>query len=110
MNSKKVTGISGLNAEYIKEGVCRFTSNLYTTFYKTNGMIGFVVETIDIDKNITSINTLLNSSFPQSNTTRLITPHLITKDFKFSYYSLHKQDTDEIILYHLMFDFQKNIN
>jgi len=110
LDSENTNGISGLNGEYIKEGICRFTSGLYTTYYKTNGMIGFVVEAIDIDKNITSINTLLSESFPQANTTQLISHRLITNGFDFSYYSMHNKDNEEIIIYHLMFDFQNNIH
>ena len=109
LDSKNVTGVSGLNAEYIKEGICRFTSSLYTTYYKTNGMIGFVVEAIDININITFINTLLKNSFPKANTTQFLTHCSITKGFDFSYYSMHNKASDEVIIYHLMFDFQNNI-
>jgi len=110
LDSKNVSGLSGLNAEYIIEGICRFTSSLYTTYYKTNGMIGFVVEAIDIDKNITSINALLSNAFPQANTMQLISHRLLNKDFDFSYYSIHNKNNNEIIIYHLMFDFQNNIH
>lgn len=111
---KRVNGINqngktGLNGEYILEGICRFVSEKYSSYYKTNGMIGFVVEPIDIHKNITSINTLLNTLFTQANTTQILSKCTIVKDFDFSYYSAHSIDAEEIIIYHLIFDFAKNI-
>lgn len=109
LNAKNQNGKTGLNAEYVSEGICRFVSKKYSTYYKTNGMIGFIVESIDIHKNVTAINTLLNNSFPQANTCRLLRNHIIVKDFEFSYSSIHNRDADEIIIYHLMFDFAKNI-
>lgn len=111
---KRVNGINqngktGLNGEYISEGICRFVSQKYSSYYKTNGMIGFVVAPIDIHKNITSINTLLNTSFTQANTTQILSKRTIVKGFDFSYYSTHSIDAEEIIIYHLIFDFAKNI-
>lgn len=37
-------GKTGLNAKYIQNGIYRFTSNNYSTYNKTNGMIGFLVQ------------------------------------------------------------------
>lgn len=102
-------GVTGLNAKYIENGICRFISNSYSTYYKTNGMIGFVVESIDVHKNIASINTLLQTSFIQANTIQKITQRSIVAGFDFSYYSTHKIKSEEITIYHLMFDFSKNI-
>jgi hypothetical protein len=99
-------GTSGLNSEYIKEGVSRFVSTKYSTYYKTNGMIGFVVQTMDINKNITAINGLLKGT---ANTTRELSYRKIVSDFDYSYCSTHSLNGDEILIYHLMFDFSKNI-
>lgn len=109
LNTKNQNGKTGLNAEYVSEGICRFVSKKYSTYYKTNGMIGFVVESIDIHKNVTSINTLLTASFTQANTTRILSKRNIVKGFDYSYYSKHSIDAEEIIIYHLMLDFSKNI-
>lgn len=109
LDSTNTTGTTGLNAEYIAEGICRFVSKKYSTYYRTNGMIGFIVESIDIHKNVTSINTLLNDSFTQANTTQTLSNRNIVKGFNYSYHSTHNIDAIEITIYHLMFDFSKNI-
>ena len=109
LNSKNQTGKSGLNSEYISEGICRFVNNKYSSYYKTSGMIGFVVESIDIDKNVTSLNTLLDTSFTHSNTINQLTKKSIVSDFPFSYYSTHTSNKDELLIYHLMLDFANYI-
>ena len=59
LNNKNIIGKTGLNAEYIKNGIWRFTSKYYSSHYRVNAMIGFVVEQLDIDMNINRINKLL---------------------------------------------------
>lgn len=63
LDAKRQTGTSGLNAEYISEGICRFVSEKYSSYYKVNGMIGFVIEPMDLQDNVASINTLLLSQY-----------------------------------------------
>ena len=109
LNSQNQTGISGLNAEYIKEGIYRFVSGKYSSYFKTNGMIGFVVDIMDIHRNIMTINELLKSHFLQSNTTQFLTERKIESSFQYTYCSKHSIDQKEVLLYHLMFDFSKNI-
>ena len=102
-------GSTGLNAKYIKNGICRFTSKIYSTYYKSNGMIGFVVEPMDIYINITYINNLLKKAFPKANTIQELTYREIKPDFEFSYCSFHNSGKDKVLLYHLMFNYSKNI-
>lgn len=102
-------GITGLNAQYISEGVNRFVSKKYSSYYKTNGMIGFVVQGLDIHKNTQAINSLLANEFTHITTTQSLTQKIIATGFDYSYYSTHHLGTDTLILYHLMFDFSKNI-
>ena len=109
INASNVSGTTGLNAKYIKNGICRFISETYSTYNKTNGMLGFIVQGIDIHKNIECINLLLNDSFKESSTVHLLKKKEIIPEFDFSYYSLHKSNENEISIYHLMFDFSKNI-
>lgn len=110
LSSKNVAGKSGLNSEYISEGICRFISEKYSTYYRTNGMIGFVIDPIDININVDSINNLLATDFSGTNTTQNLQYREIVVDFGFSYCSCHKVSEKSVILYHLMFDFSKNIN
>lgn len=73
-------------------------------------MIGFVVEQMDICVNITNINNLLKKNFSDANTETVLSSHNFIEDFKYQYYSIHKDIEDKIIkLYHLMFDFSGNI-
>lgn len=109
LNNQNLNGTSGLNGKYIEEGIYRFVSEKYSTYYKTNGMIGFIVEPLNISDNINSINMLLKTEFPQVNTHQVLKQRIIKGGFDFSYCSVHKLQQREILLYHLMFDLSGNI-
>jgi len=110
LDNNKTSGTSGLNGKYIKEGIMRFITEYYSSYYAVNGMIGFVVEQMDIPANITNINKLLRKNFSDANTETVLTLHDFIKDFKYQYCSIHKDIKNRNIkLYHLMFDFSANI-
>lgn len=118
IDNNNLQGISGLNAEYIKNGICRFVTGYYSSYYKVNGMIGFVVSEIDIHENsIIYINSLLNQELindkkqiVSANPIEEISRIELLPDFKYSYKSKHKTiSNNEIILYHLMLDFSNHI-
>ncbi len=110
LDNQNLTGVSGLNAEYIKNGIKRFVERKYSAYYRINGMIGFVVEEMDISTNITCINNLLKKKFSEANTETVLTALNFINDFKYQYFSIHKDLKDKKIkLYHLMFDFSANI-
>jgi len=75
-------------------------------------MLGFVVEKMDIRKNIVNINTLLkNPKINNCNITQEIQQEVFITDFEFHYSSKHRGiDNENFTLYHLMFDFSDNIN
>lgn len=101
-------GTSGLNYKYIANGIARFTTNFYSSFYKINAMIGFVVEPVDVHTNIEDINFLLENSFVGINTISLISRENFIDGFEFHYSSKHRTNKDtELKLFHLMFDFSK---
>lgn len=104
INSKNTSGKTGLNGDYIAQGICRFVSQKYECYHQTNGMIGFVVEKLKIDDNVTELNTLLGSQFPEAKTVKNISYRSFTTTFKHSYYSTHTVVGSELLLYHLMFD------
>lgn len=112
LDSQNLKGKTGLNAEYIKNGIMRFVSGPYSTNKYLNGMIGFVVELMDIFGNINNINTLLNNQFTYSNTITKLTATDFIQDFEHLYYSIHKRKNNKgnIKLYHLMLDFSANMN
>lgn len=110
LDNKNTSGTSGLNSEYIKNGIGRFTSKHYSSFHKVNGMIGFVVEKMDIHTNTSSINTLLKNSFTSITTSKSITKDTFIEDFDYLYHSKHSDtDKEELKVYHLMFDFHENV-
>lgn len=110
LDNQKPTRTSGLNGKYINEGIMRFVTEYYLSYYGINGMIGFIVEQMNIADNIKSINKLLNSTFANANTREKLTPVDFIKDFKHLYYSTHENvKRKEIKLYHLMFDFSRNL-
>lgn len=109
LDGKNLKGETGLNAEYIGSGIMRFVSGHYSTNKHLNGMIGFVVERMDINANITNINHLLKERFSEANTETVLTSLNFIRDFQYQYYSLHKdKDNKKIKLYHLMLDFSAN--
>lgn len=102
-------GKTGLNAKYIENGIQRYVMKSYNCHYKVNGMIGFITQTIDIHQNTMSINSLLTSDYKHITTTQLLTGKTILSGFDFSYFSTHNSRDEELTIYHLMFDFSKNV-
>ena len=119
LDNKNLCGIYGLNAEYVKNGICRFVSCYYSTYYCCNAMFGFVVESVsNIDNDIVNnINLLLNTTMTNDHkigvNAKAINPLQYTdfaNRYSYSYISTHTQITgSKLVLYHLMFDFSNNI-
>jgi len=103
LDSVNTTGTTGLNAEYIKNGIARFISKYYSSYYRVNGMIGFIVEDLKIDENVERINNLLKTSFSAIETKQEIVRSSFIDDFEYHYCSIHSDETnDELKIYHLM--------
>jgi hypothetical protein len=110
LDNKKTNGTSGLNAKYIKNGIGRFTSKHYSSYHRVNGMIGFIIDDIEIHTNTENINSLLLKSFKSVKTMKEITKDNFINNFEYQYHSVHTdKDNDELKVYHLMFDFNENI-
>jgi len=111
LDNTNTKGTSGLNAKYIENGIDRFITKYYSSYYRVNGMIGFIVEDLEIDKNVKNINTLLTISFPSIITKQEITKDSFIDSFEYHYNSIHTdKDNHELKIYHLMFDFHLNIS
>ena len=108
LNAQNQQGKTGLNAEYVYEGINRFTSSKYSSYYKTNGMLGFVVEPLDIHANIKLIEAFLKT--PDSKAFPPIKQRKIIDDFEYTYCSLHVVNSKDVIIYHVMMDFSKMIS
>lgn len=106
LDNKARRGVSGLNYKYIANGIQRFTTSFYASYYKTNAMIGFVVDSFDIHENIEDINYLLKNNFTQIVTTSFLQKENFNDNFEFHYSSIHlTNDKQDLKLYHLMFNF-----
>ncbi len=110
LDNKNLTGKTGLNSEYIANGIMRFVTGKYSTYSDLNGMIGFVVETMDIQKNIQNINDLLNKKPFDASTEKSLRLESFIKNFKHQYYTSHRDFNNKVFnLYHLMLDFSDNL-
>ena len=110
LNDKNLSGKTGLNAKYIQEGIKRYTDKYYSSHYRVNAMVGFVVKNIDIDANTAKINSLLMAFLPYLQTQQLLSKTTFIEDFEYQYQSTHLDvDGDALKIYHLMFDFSDNI-
>ncbi len=109
LDNENTTGETGLNAKYIKDGISRFTTKYYASYYRVNAMIGFVVEKMDIHSNTNKINDLLKY-FGTPITTEYLTKDNFIEKFEYQYRSTHlDNDSKNLKIYHLMFDFIENI-
>ena len=108
--SRYTQGNTGLNAEYVINGMNRFLKeNKYSSFYGTNGLIGFIVSTLDINANIRNINTLIKKHII-GNCIQDIKREDFMPNFPYQYSSNHtKQNGEKIKLYHLMYDFADKV-
>jgi len=99
---KRLDGLETLNRKYVDEGIMRFIQiNKYPAYYKLNGLIGFVVKNIDINKNTDKINYRLIY-----NSENINTKQQLTEEFEHAYISIHQNgEGEDIKLYHLMLDF-----
>ena len=98
-----LSGKSGLNAKYVKEGINRYKQGKYTSYNGVNGMFGFIVANIDIDENVKYINAFLRKK-------ERLSKVCIDDYFDESFMSAHgTKDRRKLVLYHLMFDFHKYI-
>jgi len=110
LDKESTTAKTGLNGKYIENGICRYTSKRYSSYHRVNGMIGFVVDKLDIDQNTNKINTLLSTTFPEANTITPLTKDNFIEDFDYHYHSIHTDiDGDDLKIHHLMLDVSKNI-
>jgi hypothetical protein len=109
IDSNNLKGITGLNAKYIEKGIFRFISGAYSCHYKINGMIGFVVEKMNIRDNVNSINALLENNYTICNTLEFLKQRDILPEFDCCYTSTHTSSGNKLLIYHLMLDLSENM-
>ena len=118
LNTTNPKGTTGLNAEYVKNGICRFSTGYYSSYFGCSAMFGFLVEPVNTQKDIVNnINSMLNTNFidaqgqsVNANAIQQMQYENFADGYSYSYVSKHTYCSgDELVLYHLMFDFSKNI-
>lgn len=118
LNTTNPKGATGLNAEYVKNGICRFSTGYYSSYFGCNAMFGFLVEPVNTQKDIVNnINSMLNIDFinaqgqsVNANATQQMQHENFAGGYSYSYMSKHTHSSgNELTLYHLMFDFSNNI-
>lgn len=106
---KRLDGSKSLNKKYITEGIQRFIDfDKYSCFSGINGMIGFVIVTEKMKKNIMEINSTLKLKYSNS-CLKLLTLH--QEGTKYSVYTSHhiKDEGTQLSLYHVMLDYSSII-
>ena len=58
---KRIDGSTGLNKKYVKDGVARFVTEKYSSYFGRNIMLGFVVKKIDMSSNTQKIMDIQNA-------------------------------------------------
>ncbi len=97
LDDKCSRGSSGLNADYVKEGIMRFVTGYYSCFCGVNGMIGFIIKEMDIHANITNLNYIIKQYYPQSNTRQNLQKENFIEDFDYHYSSEHNVNNSKKI-------------
>ena len=110
--------VNDLNTEYVKNGICRFVENYYSSYFGCNAMFGFIVNKVCVQKDIIdNINSKLNKDYKNTqkqtvNARGKTSLHYVdfANSYSYSYISTHTHILGkELVLYHLMFDFSNNI-
>lgn len=110
LDDKNLRGVNGLNAKYISNGILRFVTKKYSLYHRFNAMFGFVVSPLNIEENVNNLNHLLNNNYLQAKTTNAISPIKDIPNYSYQYISEHNDiEENSFDLYHLMFDFSKNM-
>lgn len=100
---KRIDGTSDLNKKYIKEGVARFVTQKYSSYYGRNIMLGFVIKKIDVSANAKLIEGIQNAEPDQH----------MHGDFQFieskgvteSYKCMYQIPSGEVELCHIFSDY-----
>lgn len=100
---KRIDGTAGLNKKYIKEGVARFVTQKYSSYYGRNIMLGFVVKKIDISANTKLIEGIQNSDLDQNmhGNFQLVNSDNLTESYK----CMYQIQSGELELRHIFSDY-----
>lgn len=100
---KRIDGSSDLNKKYVKEGVARFVTEKYSSYYGRNIMLGFVVKKIDISSNVKLIEEIQNADLSQQMHGNF--EFIESKDVTESYKCMYQIQSGKIELCHIFSDY-----
>lgn len=109
---KRIDGSKTLNRYYIENGVKRFVlpNPLYSSYYRTNCMFGFVVKNINIDSNAQKISKLQLEDYDDVKVKSSFCSSLISENHTYTYEAEYfVQDSSDILLFHIFYDFSQLI-
>ena len=100
---KRIDGTADLNKKYVKEGVARFVTQKYSSYYGRNIMLGFVVKKIDISANAKLIEDLQNSDLDQNmhGNFQLVNSDNLTESYK----CMYQIQSGKLELRHIFLDY-----
>ncbi|MEY8265578.1 hypothetical protein AALA79_04280 [Lachnospiraceae bacterium 64-25] len=100
---KRIDGTSDLNKKYVKEGVARFVTQKYSSYYGRNIMLGFVVKKIDMSANAKLIEGIQNADLNQHahGNLRLVKSEGVTESYK----CMYQIQSGELELRHIFSDY-----
>lgn len=100
---KRIDGTSDLNKKYVKEGVARFTTQKYSSYYGRNIMLGFVVKKIDMSVNAQLIENIQNADLDKHmhGNFELVGNRSVTESYK----CIYQIQSGEVELRHIFSDY-----
>lgn len=100
---KRIDGTSDLNKKYVKEGVARFVTQKYSSYYGRNIMLGFVVKKIDMSDNAKLIEKIQNKDLDKNmhGNFEFIESNGVVESYK----CIYKIQSGEVELRHIFSDY-----
>ncbi len=100
---KRIDGTSDLNKKYVKEGVARFTTQKYSSYYGRNIMLGFVVKKINMSVNAQLIESIQNADLDKHmhGNFELVGNRSVTESYK----CIYQIQSGEVELRHIFSDY-----
>lgn len=100
---KRIDGTFDLNKKYVKEGVARFVTQKYSSYYGRNIMLGFVVKKVDMSDNAKLIEKIQNKDLDKNmhGNFEFIESNGVVESYK----CIYKIQSGEVELRHIFSDY-----
>lgn len=102
---KRIDGTSDLNKKYVKEGVARFVTQKYSSYYGRNIMLGFVVKKVDLSANAKLIEKIQNTDLDKHmhGNFEFIESNGVAESYK----CIYRIQSGEVELRHIFLDYSR---